>query len=99
MASTQKSYQDSTYIDQTDPAEKFRAVAPSDATVFASGEIRGLRVFVPSSLTSPTITIVDHEDQSLTLNLIPGSVEPLPVRPKKIMATGTTAGLQIVRFF
>lgn len=100
MASTQDSYPDGTYVDHTDPASKWANLTPSDATVYdGTVKFRSLWVSVPATASPAQITLVGHDDTSCVFTLQPGFFGILPFKPKKIMSTGTTAGIEFRRLF
>lgn len=73
-------------------------VTPNDATDLP--RYARLRVFVPTTLASAEIRIlpVDAADGApLTLPLPPGQVSVLEFLVRRVLATGTTAGLVIHR--
>ncbi|GLK69913.1 hypothetical protein KHC23_21240 [Ancylobacter dichloromethanicus] len=73
-------------------------VTPSDATDLP--RYARLRVFVPATLASAAVRILTVEaadDAPLTLPLAPGQVSVLEFLVRRVLATGTTAGLVIHR--
>jgi hypothetical protein len=99
MASTQESYPDGTYLDHSDPAYRWANIVPSDATVYSTKDFRAIWVSIPVSSPTAVITLVDHADVQLAFTMQPGFFGVLPLKPKKIMATGTTAGIELRRLF
>ncbi|WP_371345285.1 hypothetical protein [Ancylobacter sp. IITR112] len=73
-------------------------VAPSDAADLP--RYARLRVFAPATLASAEIRILPvdaADDAPLTLPLPPGQVSVLEFLVRRVLATGTTAGLVIHR--
>ena len=76
---------DTDYVNLTSPAVAHYLIAPDDASDLP---VRPRAVYVNASGTA---VMQDNDGQSVTYDLVAGSV--LSLRPVRVMATGTTAQL------